>query len=69
MAVVYILYSAETDRFYIGSCRDFPDRFEQHITKYFPGAFTSRAKDWEVYMLIENWLILLSGKSNSILRR
>jgi len=54
MAVVYILFSTEADRFYIGSFRDFPDGFEQHISKHFPDAFTSRAKDWEVYMLIEN---------------
>jgi len=62
MAAVYILYSAETDRFYIGSCREFPDRFEQHITKYFPGAFTYRATDADVYMLIENLAYSTSRK-------
>lgn len=54
MASVYILYSQSLDKFYIGSCKNIPERMVQHLEKLFPGAFTSRAKDWSLFFSIEN---------------
>ena len=51
MACVYILYSRALDRFYIGSCKEFDSRLSQHLNKVHKG-FTSRADDWEPYVVI-----------------
>lgn len=50
MATVYVLYSAEIDRFYIGSCMDFKQRIAQHKNKTFEKSFTAQANDWEVFI-------------------
>ena len=65
LASVYILYSAVLDKFYIGSCKEFPNRFEQHLSHYFPGAFTSKTQDWSVYMLIDNLSYKVARKIES----
>ncbi|MGB3153900.1 MAG: GIY-YIG nuclease family protein [Chitinophagaceae bacterium] len=49
MAAVYILYSPSLKKFYIGSCQEVSIRLDQHISKKFPGGFTTGAKDWIVY--------------------
>lgn len=53
MASVYILYSKKLDRFYIGSCKDFSYRFDQHLNKEFKESFTAMAEDWELYHSID----------------
>ena len=52
MAAVYILYSESLDRFYVGSCLDVDVRLDQHLSEYFPKAYTSTAKDWVIYLSI-----------------
>jgi putative endonuclease len=54
MATTYILYSKSIDRYYTGSCENFNTRLKQHLNKTFHNSFTSKADDWEVYLLIEN---------------
>ena len=53
MAVVYILYSPSLDRFYIGSCENIQERMAQHMSATYPKAFTKKAQDWSVYLLLE----------------
>ena len=52
MAAVYILYSAQLQKFYTGSCRDVLERMEQHLSEFFAGAFTTAARDWVIYLHI-----------------
>ena len=49
MATVYIIYSKNIDKFYVGSCLNLVERLEQHNTHVFQVGFTHRASDWEVY--------------------
>ena len=51
MAFVYILYSEELDRFYIGSCLDLDSRMKDHLEKKYSG-FTSNAHDWNLFLSI-----------------
>ena len=53
MAVVYILYSPELNKFYTGSCNDIIERIDQHLSEFFPEAFTVSTKDWIIYFHID----------------
>ena len=53
MATVYILYSAKLNKYYIGSCADFTERFRQHQEGFFSDSFTEKANDWEVFYLLD----------------
>jgi putative endonuclease len=53
VAVVYILYSKQIDKYYIGSCLSFEQRFSEHQQKAFEDCFTTKANDWIVYLSIE----------------
>ena len=50
MATFYILYSAEIDSYYVGSCEDMASRLENHLMGKYEKSFTRRAHDWEVYL-------------------
>jgi putative endonuclease len=53
MASVYILYSATEDIFYVGSTeKTISQRLTEHLEHIFPGSFTMRADDWEIYLKI-----------------
>jgi len=54
MAYVYILYSAKIDNYYIGSCLNLDKRLIEHKNHTFDIGFTHRAKDWDLYFVIEN---------------
>ena len=53
MAFVYIRYSEELDRFYIGSCLDLDSRIREHLEKRYLG-FTSNASDWKLFLSLPN---------------
>ena len=53
MFVVYILYSKQIDRFYIGQSEDYSIRLELHQQKFFKGSFTIQAQDWTTFLIIE----------------
>ena len=49
----YIIYSRRLDRYYIGYTVDFEERLWQHNSGYYgSGAYTSKAGDWEEYLVI-----------------
>jgi putative endonuclease len=54
MASVYILYSNNLNRFYIGSCRDLSYRIGQHLNKEFIKSFTAQTEDWQLYFSIDD---------------
>ena len=51
--VVYILYSATIDAFYIGHSENLDVRIGQHLGQLFSQSFTKRARDWTVFFSIE----------------
>ena len=51
--IVYILYSIQLDRFYVGMTVDFENRLEQHISGFYDNSYTKKADDWKAYLLIE----------------
>jgi putative endonuclease len=53
MAVVYILYSPSLNKYYTGSCINISERFDQHLSKFFPDAFTASTTDWIHYFHID----------------
>ncbi len=53
MADVYILYSSELDRYYIGSCLNFEERFKEHLEKKMKNSFSSKADYWTMYYKYE----------------
>lgn len=47
MCSVYILYSYQLDKFYVGhTCDKMDQRLRKHLSNH--SGFTSKAKDWEV---------------------
>jgi putative endonuclease len=54
MAFLYILYSQKLGRFYTGSCIDFEKRIYEHKCKSDNTSFSSKAEDWEVFIMIDN---------------
>lgn len=43
---VYILYSKQLDRYYVGETENVDVRVDQHNAHLFRGAFTKQATDW-----------------------
>ena len=54
MACVYILYSNQLDKFYIGSCKALGARIKQHQENEYSKCFTTKANDWELFYSIDN---------------
>ena len=54
MATVYILHSIQADKYYIGSCHHFEERFEQHQLKIFVNSFTSKINDWQLHFRMDD---------------
>ncbi len=53
MHYVYILYSKQINRYYIGETSDVEGRLGQHQSGFYKGAFTKQTNDWELYLTIE----------------
>ncbi|MBL7901713.1 MAG: GIY-YIG nuclease family protein [Bacteroidia bacterium] len=41
-------------RFYTGSCKDFNSRFQEHKKSMHPTSFTSKADDWEEFLVVSD---------------
>lgn len=54
MAVVYILFSPEINKYYVGSCFDLDKRLSDHKNKIHPNAYTKITDDWELYHFIDD---------------
>jgi len=52
MASVYILYSKNLNRFYIGSCNDLSQRLAQHVNRDFEDSFTAKTDDWLLFFSV-----------------
>jgi putative endonuclease len=50
---VYILYSPNLDRYYIGQTEDLERRFVEHNTHYFEKSSTRTADDWQMYLSVQ----------------
>ncbi len=53
MHFVYIIYSKELDRFYVGESASVIERVQQHNSHFFAKSFTSNASDWELKLSME----------------
>ncbi|MFZ6024448.1 MAG: GIY-YIG nuclease family protein [Bacteroidota bacterium] len=58
MNYVYILYSRQLDRYYIGSTSDIQSRLTKHLSEH--SGFTGKAKDWIIV-----WTELQESKTSS----
>jgi putative endonuclease len=54
MAHVYILYSENLNKYYVGSCLNLKERLQEHILKKFPNCFTSKDNSWILFFEIPN---------------
>ena len=54
MAAIYILFSENLNRFYIGSCAVLALRLAEHWNKSFVDSFTAKTDDWELFFSIDN---------------
>ena len=52
--ICYILYSEKLSKFYIGSSRkSITTRLEEHLEEFYGSTvFTSKAKDWSIWLII-----------------
>ena len=54
MSFVYIIYSQQADRFYIGFTTIlFEQRLANHNVKYYENKFTAFTNDWEEFLIIQ----------------
>ncbi|KQB43206.1 Protein containing GIY-YIG catalytic domain [Flavobacterium daejeonense] len=53
MHFVYIIYSSQTDSYYIGETSNFQLRLEWHNSGEFANSHTKIARDWVLFHLIE----------------
>ena len=53
MYCVYILYSSQIDKFYIGQTIDLENRISEHNNGIHDKSFTKRANDWTLFLKIE----------------
>jgi putative endonuclease len=49
---VYILFSASLDPYYVGTTDHVVKRLEQHNSKHYPNAFTSKGIPWDLKLQI-----------------
>jgi putative endonuclease len=66
---VYILYSKELDKYYIGSTKDFDQRIKYHREKEFKSSYTTQTDDWILYHLIETENIFVARKIENHIKR
>ena len=52
MHYFYIIYSRSINQYYVGESENIIVRLRQHNTGYFKGSSTSKAKDWEIVLLV-----------------
>ena len=53
MHFCYIIFSESLCKFYIGETQNVSERLEQHNNGYFKNSFTSKAKDWEIFLILK----------------
>jgi putative endonuclease len=53
MYKVYIIYSKNLDKYYVGQTIDVERRIKEHNTGFYKSAYTSKTNDWVLYFFIE----------------
>ena len=53
MHFIYIIYSTESDKYYIGETINVINRLEEHNTKFYKNASTAFANDWELKLTLK----------------
>ena len=48
MAHVYVLYSENLKKYYIGSCLNLDERLQEHLNKIYPNCFTAKDTSWKL---------------------
>ena len=69
MASVYILYSQKLNKFYIGSCKEYNDRFQDLFFPDIYKSFTARAGDWQPFLIVENLSYLQARSVEAHIKR
>ena len=69
MAAVYILFSKQLDKFYVGSCLEFLRRFDLHKSRHFHKSFTAKTDDWVLYYIIDNLEYSLARKVEAHIKK
>ena len=69
MHYLYILFSPKANNYYVGETNDMIRRMDQHISGFFKGSFTAKAKDWELKLCIEFDDICKARKAEVFLKR
>jgi putative endonuclease len=54
MASVYILFSENLNKYYIGSCLDLDERLILHKNNTFKNSFTSNSDDWFLFLSLND---------------
>lgn len=50
--LVYIIYSASANKYFIGETNSIESRLTQHNQYSFKDSFTKQASDWKIFLLI-----------------
>jgi len=66
---VYIIFSKQLGKYYVGETFDIDLRVNQHNSGYFDGSFTSVVNDWELFLVIECKSRVQSRKIESHIKR
>jgi len=53
VAAVYILFSPDRNKYYVGSCKDLPARLKQHKDKAFENSYTASGT-WELFFSVDD---------------
>ena len=67
-SAVYILYSKEIDKYYIGSTKNLDQRIKFHLEKVFKKSNTVKSNDWELYYSIETENITIALKIERLIK-
>ena len=54
MYLVYVIYSAKLNRYYIGTTDNIERRLQEHNDGVYKDSFTCRGVPWEIYLVIED---------------
>ncbi|MCF6347907.1 MAG: GIY-YIG nuclease family protein [Flavobacteriaceae bacterium] len=49
---MYIIYSKQLDKYYIGETSDLKNRLEEHRISFYENSYTSNVNDWIVFFKI-----------------
>ena len=69
MHLLYIIFSSELNKYYIGETSNFQDRLFQHNTGFYKNSYTSKASDWNPVLIIEFDNISQARKAEAFIKK